>query len=382
VSEVTARSPVLEALGRLYERRQVGRTGASNITPSFLLSDVLNEAGPGWDEGEDRELALRQLREAETAGLLKLVPSHRRDRDDIYRIHLSPANEAALFSRIGRSSPTERRLALSAQFTEAANAAVPDRWRESWQAWCERMSRAARTGSNVAPFDAEPSPHNDELLALLPKLLSWEGESLVRFASCVLCGTSKRLEELAAKGDGEFSDRLRGKLGRVLEDITGGTIRTLDDLGILPNPRSVLVHGPLRLGLDGDWLDLGLLRGAFRLSQVDIERALTITTTARRCLTVENETSFHELAKLGSGNLLVQTSYPGSATIALLRRLGDTPEFWHFGDSDDAGFEILRVLCDKSGRRFRPLHMERGRTPPEQESFGRPTLTEWPFYIE
>ena len=216
---------------------------------------------------------------------------------------------------------------------------------------------------------------------MLPKLLAWRGESLIRFASCVLCGNSKRLEELAgAEKAGELRGKLRGKLGHLLEDITGGKIKTLDDLGILPNPRFVLLSGPLRLRLDGEWLDLGRLRGAVRLAQEDIERAEEITTAAHRCLTVENETSFHELAKLRSGELLVQTSYPGSGTLALLRRLPAILEFWHFGDSDDAGFDILRDLRDKSGREFQPLHMMQGRNPFEQESLGCPVQKNWPFY--
>jgi hypothetical protein len=112
----------------------------------------------------------------------------------------------------------------------------------------------------------------------------------------------------------------------------------------------------------------------------DIQRADEVATIARRCLTVENETSFEELAKLRSGELLVQTSYPGSGTLALVHRLPVTMEFWHFGDSDEAGFDILRVLRDKSGRDIESLHMERGRIPFEQESLGRPTKPTWPFY--
>jgi hypothetical protein len=72
---------------------------------------------------------------------------------------------------------------------------------------------------------------------------------------------------------------------------------------------------------------------------------------------VENETSFHELAKLQCGELLVQTSYPGTAARELLRRLAGVQEFWHFGDSDPNGFDILRVLREQTGRPFRPLHM-------------------------
>ena len=180
--------------------------------------------------------------------------------------------------------------------------------------------------------------------------------------------------------DGELRGKLRGKLGRLLEDITGGVVCSLDDLGIVPNPRSVLLHGPLRLLLDGEWMDLSLLQGAIRLAQSDIQRAAQVVTTATRCLTVENETSFHELAKLHSGELLVQTSYPGSGTLTLIRRLPKNLEFWHFGDSDIAGFDILRVLCEMSGRTIRPLHMQRGRVPFEQESLGRPTDCKWPYY--
>ena len=243
------------------------------------------------------------------------------------------------------------------------------------------MRQAALAGSSIAPFDREPTTANTELIAILPKLLAWEGDSLVRFASCVLCGDSRQLEQFSAlERDGEFSGQLRGKLGRLLDDITGSAIRTLDDVGIIPNPRSVLVHGPLKLRLDGAWLDLGSLRGPFRLSQTDIERAEGIETASSRCLTIENETTFHELAKFQSGELLVCTSYPGSGTVALLRRLPPNIDCWHFGDSDEAGFEILRVLREKSSRNFQQLHMQAGKIPFEQESLGRPTRKTWPFY--
>lgn len=92
-------------------------------------------------------------------------------------------------------------------------------------------------------------------------------------------------------------------------------------------------------------------------------RGTSDATTARRCLKVENETSFYELAKLRSGELLVQTSDPGSGTLALLQRLPAALEFWHFRDSDKAGFEILRVLREKSSRAIQPLQMAHSRIP-------------------
>jgi len=371
-------SSVLNALARLFARSQAGRKGRGSLDFQPELKAVLDAAG--CVDGDAREQALKDLVDAETAGLIRLE-RHRRDPDIILKVRVSLVNEAALFARVSQSSPTNRRQALANQFEQASELDLPDEWRADWKAFCERKTLAALSGEDIAPFDRDDLLTNAELLALLPKLLAWRGESLVRFASCVLCGNSKKLEELAVtEKEGELRGKLRGKLGRLLEDITRGKIKTLDDLGIMPNPRFVLLSGPLRLRLDGEWLDLSRLRGAFRLAQEDIERAEEIKTTARRCLTVENETSFHELAKLRSGELLMQTSYPGSGTLALLRRLPADTEFWHFGDSDDAGFDILRDLRAKSGRDFQPLHMQRGRIPFEQESLGRPTMALWPFY--
>jgi hypothetical protein len=372
------RSPVLTGLTRLFARTQAGRKGAGTIDFQPELKLVLREGD--CEDGDERAQALRDLEDAEASGLLRLE-RHRHDRDMILKVRVPLANEQVLFGRVGVESPSQRRQSLSGVFEAAAQLDVPQKWRAAWIAFCCRMKRAALSGDAMAPFDRDNLTANTELLSILAKLLAWNGESLVRFASCVLCGDSKRLEELASmEKEGDGRGKLRGKLGRLLEDITGGAIRSLDDVGIVPNPRSVLLHGPLRLLLDGEWMDLSRLQGAIRLGQSDIQRASEVVTTATRCLTVENETSFHELAKLQSGELLIQTSYPGSGTLSLIRRLPENLEFWHFGDSDDAGFDILRVLSEMSGRAVRPLHMRRGRVPFEQESLGRPTDSKWPYY--
>lgn len=373
-----AHSPVLKALAQLFARSYAGRKGSGLLDFQPELKAVLRAAES--QDGEARERAPKDLCEAETAGLLQLE-RHPRDRDIILKVRVPLVNETSLFERVCEPSPTYRRQALANQFKEAAASDLSGEWSVAWNAFCERMARAALSGDDITPFDRGDLFANAELLELVPKLLTWRGESLVRFVSCVLCDNSKRLEDLSGmEREGELRGKLCGKLGRLLDDITGGKVRSLDDLGIMPNPRFVLLSGPLRLRLDDQWLDLGQLHGSFRLAQEDIERAEEIATTARRCLTVENETSFHELAKLQSGELLVQTSYPGSGTLKLLQRLAPDIEFWHFGDSDEAGFDILRVLREESGRDFKSLHMQRGRVPFEQEALGHPNRIDWPFY--
>lgn len=398
-------SSVLSALTLAYEASQAGRTGQGERDFQIDYRDLLRRAGAG--EGEALELAGIQLAQAEAAGLLTLE-RHRRDPALILKVRLPLAKAEAWYEHLDLPSPFRRREELARQFATAAAAAVPEAWRASWMTWCEGMSAAALAGRAIAPLARDDAAGNAELLELALRLLGWEGESLLRFASCVLCGNSKRLEALSPK------------LGQMLDQVTGGKLKSLESLGIIENPRSVLCHGPLRLKTQGGWVDLGQLAGPVRLSRDDLLLAEALATAAPRCVTIENETSFYELAKGRSGDLLVCTSYPGSATVSLLGRLPAPLEFWHFGDSDPDGFDILRDLRERTRLPFRGLHM-RYRPEPrgpaltrderrklrrllecslmdperseleamlaadhkgafEQESLGRPRFPGWPFY--
>ena len=401
-------SRILLALARAYEGTQAGRTGTGERDLIRDYEDLLQAAG--CRDGDARAEAEVHLAAASKAGVLRLVP-HKRDSRLIESIRFSPADERAFYSFINARSPTEKRAGLAEQFTAAGTGEnVPARWMESWQAWCAKLAVAAQCGGPIQPFDRSDLEGNAELLALLPRLLAWNGESLIRFASCVLCGDSKRLQQLA------------GKINSGLGQLTGGVTNSLDQLGIIENPRFVLLHGPLRLRLDRHWLDLAHLHGPCRISARDIERAEAIETPGTRCLTIENETTFHELAKLQSGALLIHTSFPGSATVALLQRLPSQIEIHHFGDTDPSGFHILLDLRQRVARSIRSLHMEYRPDPSspvldtaevrqlknllgadllapershlqqmlaagrkgcfEQESLGRPNTREWPFYWE
>jgi hypothetical protein len=340
-------------LARLYAESKTGRTGAGQRDFLIDLKELL--ANAGCQDGEDRSTAIRQLKELD--GSLLYLEGPRRDADIIHQVRFPPTNEAKLFALLETPSPTSRREILARQFSEASRFEVPPCWRGSWERFCGELAEAALRGNAIAPFSRDDLEGNARLLALIPPLLAWQQkgeESLLRFASCILTGNSKRLGELAMQGS---DGRHTGKLGAILNRVTDGKLHCLEDVGISQSPRFVLVHGPVRLFLQNGWLDLGSLRGPVRLSDTDINHAARIETSARRCLTVENETSFHELAKLESGELLICTSYPGSATVAFLQKLPNSLEFWHFGDSDPEGFDILRDLRERSGRPFRALHM-------------------------
>ena len=338
-----AESRVLEALARLYEKSQAGRTGLGELDFQPELEPLLKAAG--CDEGDVRELAERELHGLD-GDLLTLQLSNRRAKGDILKVRLPLANEAALYRRLGRPSPTEVRAKWSALFHEAMNWPVPATFAGEWKCFCLRGVVNAVHWENMSSFRREDLGAGRGLLNLITRLLAWRFEKyFVREVSCRICGDSKRLE------------RQRGVLERLLAEATNGRIANFAALGILDTPKHVLVVGPLRLRFPDSVLDIGGLRDGASLSEADIERA-EIECPSTRCITVENKTSFHQRAIQNQNALHIHTSYPGAATVALLRKLPRTMEFYHSGDTDPAGFDILRDLRASTGLPICSLGMD------------------------
>ena len=387
---------MLLALAALYRHSKVGREG----TVGDFIADFrsLLSAAASTD-GDARVRAAEDLRcaEHESGGLLTL-DRHPRDPNIIYKVRLRPAGEDWLFQRLGQRPTGAQRSELAAWFREQAAAnsvqfVLPDRQtgfqpvmedsasclsanattgrkpighdsqdacpsvksaasraggapHPGWPAWLLDLAERAQAGKSVLPFERDNAAFNVELLRTIAAVLTWPEESLMRYASAVICGDSKRLQVLEAR-------LLQG-----LRAITADPAASLETFGILQTPRAVLLHGPLQLDLPGGTLDLGLLCGPVAISASDLEAATSLRCSASACLTVENESVFRELAKRNPGILLLHTSFPGAATRRLLSLLPATLSCHHFGDTDPAGFDILRDLRARSGRAFQPIGME------------------------
>ncbi len=334
-------SPALLALAARYRSSKAGREGG---TADFLADfrELLKSAAS--HDGDARVRAEEDLRRAvhESGGLLAL-DAHPRDPKIIHRVRLRAEGESWLFQQLDQRPPSAMRSELSAHFAKEAEASIPH---PGWRGWLLDLAAMALAGKSVLPFERDDMALNAELLRVCAAVLTWPEESLIRYASAVICRDSKRLEVL------------QSRLLQALRAITGEPETSFETFQILQVPRAVLIHGPLLLELPGGTLNLGLLAGPVAISGTDLELATEIRSNARACLTVENEGVFRELAKRNPGVLLVHTSFPGAATRRLLGRLPASISYHHFGDSDPAGFEILRDLREKTGRFFKPIGME------------------------
>jgi len=338
-------SPVLEILASRFRSGRAGRSAGAMRDVILPFNDLLKTAGCQY--GAARHEAERTLADFEADGLL-VLERYARDPNTILKVRIPLACEREFFARLGLTGPARKREELAEAFRTAGGASVPEKFLAGWRRFCSDLEAAAAKGMALAPFDRDQPEQVGQILAMLPALLSWPSESHLRFASSVLCGNSKVLETLQTRVE------------KCLALITDGEFSELGDVGISETGRSLLVHGPVRLVFDIGELDLGLLKAPARLAISDVHRARLVCQTTR-CLTVENASMLHELAKLASGTLLVSSGSEGgfanAAVVQLLQALPEVVELWHFGDSDPAGFDILRDLRERSRRHVVPLHM-------------------------
>lgn len=332
---------ILQALARNYEESAFGRKAANrDYTIDYeKFLRCIDQA-----DGDEREIAERELIQAELTsnGLLRIDRHIRTGHPERLRLFLD-GGEQWLFQQIGKASPTEQRSELSNYFQEMAKYPVPDHWQQAWYDWFHRLSESAINGGNVQPFRRDDSAGNHTLVNTLVGILNWQGPTLIRYASTAICGDSKILQ------------RLEPRLRIGLAAITGSDV--LDEFGILRKPRFVTFHGSLILRIDDKETDFSMFPGSVTLAETNLTSESSITTNASVCLTVENEDTFHELVTTNQGVILILTSYAGAAVRRMIEMLPSNLSYYHFGDKDPAGVDILRDLREKSRRDILPLNI-------------------------
>lgn len=330
---------ILEQLARLYQQSASSRKETSR---DYTIDYEKFLRMSGVADGDEREIAERELRQAETRsrGLVKIDRHSRTGHPE--RLRLSRhGGEPWLFEQINSTPPSQQRTELADTYLCFAQQSLPPAWQQAWTDWFRQLAEQALRGESIQPFRRDDPAGNEALVHALSGILHWSSPTLIRYASAAICGDSKQLQRL--------EPRLRIALGT----ITGND--SLESFGILRKPRFVTFHGPLTLHIAAEKTDFALFPGPVSLAETNFTDQATLSTNGHICLSVENEDTFHELAATNPGVILILTSYAGAAVRRLMRLLPRELRFFHFGDSDSAGADILRDLREKTGHDIRPL---------------------------
>lgn len=344
-------------LRRLYGQWRVLRAHRANpATVPFSRDWEKLLADAGIDSAEARAEADRDARKLAGAGLitLKSLPSRPRLID---RVIVPFASEPRLRALFGDPDTTLKRTTLRsvlAAFQARPHPRLPSRW----PAWCEELLVRHDAGRSLRPLDGTNPETLQGDLELLYRLTipEWPPHTPIRTASVELGLNSKALEQAQT--------RVETALATLL-----GEGSSLESLGIVVSTPWLLVNGPLRLNFhDGTAVDLAPFWGLTGVSELDLDRAKDLITTAGRVLMVENtKTTLRQLASANGDRSTLLVGAPGATTPVrlFLQKLNHGPALFHFGDTDPDGYQILGQLRKENALPITPFLMEYR---PEQDS--------------
>lgn len=200
-----------------------------------------------------------------------------------------------------------------------------------------------------AHFKGDLNEYSDILKALC-HITNIEQETFVRDFSIKALGDSKKFEKI--KGTvvsildeyGDFPDK---------ESI-------LEDLNIIKNPGHVFVKGSGTIDINGEKINLCNLSGDIAVSSSLLKEIESVKVTGSSVVTIENLTTFNSyipknefVIYLGGYHNSLRREF-----IKLLYRQNPDVKYYHYGDIDAGGFNILLHLRKKTGVMFAPLHMD------------------------
>lgn len=271
------------------------------------------------------------------------------------KVDLIGENAEALYKLLGRT-PLNEQEAVLARLLDVQSPKAD--WHLDFLQWVRRQLDMP---GSVAPLklstDAADIEWNHDLLTALDAMTDLNGPMLERRFSVQLFGNSKRFENL------------RQAVIRILrrhnpESVIYGD----DDKALLRahmlerTPEYVPIAGPLVLRTKDRLLDLTPFVPSVALPATILHNATVSSCNAEGVVTVENLTSFNELALAKTDPVLaIYTGGFASPTVITLLRLIHTSrpdlQFFHWGDMDVGGLRILAHLREKFGD-IKPLAMD------------------------
>lgn len=364
----------------------------------------------GITSAEDVKTAEREAAAFEAAGTL-VLKRHRYRKYVIERVVLPLGSEAWLRGLFGTASGDElllESIRIVEDYANRTHPLDPDRWLQ----WCRFIVREFQQGRNVRPFRWRSPVSVGDILELAYGLTSrhWADGTSIREASSEMKLGSKALERRRYVAEADLSS-------------FSGTSVVLESIGLIEKESRVQFAGKITLHFDdGSAESITNLHSSYHLTS-DLDRAIRISTPAKRVLMVENsKATLRRLAMLNAAGdtLLVACAFPTTGVRRLLELLPEGLPLYHFGDTDPSGFHILAKLRAVAPRPVIPFMMERRldeRLVPllehdrrllpalisdpiledvretllaiqasgnkgnfEQEGLGMPDLVDWPFY--
>ena len=190
----------------------------------------------------------------------------------------------------------------------------------------------------------------EQILKVLAEVENVEEEVFIRNFSIRVLGDSKAFEKIKTSvvsilcEYGEYADK----------------DHVLENLNIVNNPGYVYAKGNGRITVAGQEIDFGSLDGDLGLSSALLDNIESVQVYASKVITIENLTTFNSYVDKDAFAIYLG-GYHNSIRRKLIRKIHEqNPDkaYFHYGDIDAGGFNILLDLRAKTGISFAPFNMD------------------------
>ena len=206
--------------------------------------------------------------------------------------------------------------------------------------------------------------------SLLPYLKVYDENDLENVMK-ILKGMICQKEEISFRkfsekvlGDTKKLEKYKNKIYHIIKDFYDDSIENVDDafelFYIRKNPAYVYLKGNAILQVNEQIIDLNEMNHYFVLPSICIKDLKIKNIKANQVMTIENLTSFHDVS-LKDTFYIFTNGFHNHAIEAFLKCLydflGESVNYFHFGDIDAGGFHIYESLRKKTQIPFQTYKM-------------------------
>jgi hypothetical protein len=246
----------------------------------------------------------------------------------------------AFISRVPKSDTNEQLLKLITTYATK---------NEVLTKYCQSQIERIQSNKKAEYFDGDFEEYENILKAVL-EIFNIPDETYVRDFSVKVFKDSKAFEKIKYK-----VTRMLFQYGNFPQEET-----ILEDLNIVKNPGHVYIKGCGIITINGQIIDMSVLKGDIAISSVLLKNIDKIEITGSRVITIENLTTFNYFSQPDTLALYLG-GYHNSHRRNFIRKIYEqNPQvsYYHYGDIDAGGFYILLHLREKTGIHFVPYQMD------------------------
>lgn len=332
-----------ETLNKLLDKYESSKSfiGANSVNQSFMIR--LEKEFPEYAD-DSKIIEIQRIKsDVEDLETLNYIFGLRKKNQILYGVKLNTNRIDDCYSYLKRKPKKD----VNAELLELLYGYAEGN--DIVNLFCKEQIKRITNNKKAEHFKGNIQEYKD-IVNVLQNITDIEQETYIRDFSIKILGDSKAFEKIKntivsiLDEYGEFPDK--------------DTI--LEDLNIVKNPGHVYIKGSGVINVDGQIINLNNLDGDIALSSSLLKKIHSIDISGNSILTIENLTTFNSyipdnefVIYLGGYHNSLRREF-----IKLLYKQNPDKEYFHYGDIDAGGFNILLHLRRKTNVDFKAIHMD------------------------